>query len=126
MVALPDMASIRAVTAALDTYQKLGYPKEKLKLALNTTFPRLGIPKDKIEAALGMQAVATIPYVQDIFVEAINHGRPFVLEKPHEMISGLLEDVALFLSKDAHRKTKPEPPTEAWKRAYKRYQERKK
>ena len=126
MVVSPDMASIRAATAALDTYQKLGYPKEKLKLALNTTFPRLGLSKDKIEAALGMQAAAAIPYVQDVFVEAINHGQPFVSVKPQEMISGLLEDFALFLSKDAHRKSKPEKPTEAWKRAYKRYQERKK
>lgn len=126
MVASPDMASIRAATAALDTYQKLGYPKEKLKLALNATFPRLGLPKDKIEAALGMQVAVSIHYVQDVFVEAINHGQPFVAVKPHEKISGLLEDFALFLSKDAHRKSKPESPTESWKRAYKRYQERKK
>jgi pilus assembly protein CpaE len=126
MVVSPDMASIRAATAALDTYQKLGYPKEKIKMALNATFPRLGLPKDKIEAALGMQAAVAIPYVQDIFVDAINRGQPFVSEKPHETISALLEDFALFLSKDAHRKTKPEHPTDAWKRVYKRYQERKK
>ena len=32
MVASPDMASIRAAAAALDTYGKLGYAREKLKL----------------------------------------------------------------------------------------------
>ena len=126
MVASPDMASIRAVTAAQDTYLKLGYPKEKIKLILNATFPRGGLPRDKIEAALGMQAIATVPYVPDIFVEAINLGQPPIFYKQQETISGLLEDLAFFLSKDAQKKAKPENPTESWERVYKRYQKRKK
>jgi len=126
MVASPDMASIRAVTAALDTYDKLGYDKEKIKLVLSAIFPHSSLTKEKIETALRMPAIATIPYVQDLFVDAINLGQPPVLEKPHEAVSGLLEDFALHLSKDAHKKSKPENPTEAWKRVYKRHQQRKK
>ena len=124
MVASPEMASIRAATAALDTYDKIGYPREKVKLVLNATFPRAGLPKDKIETALGMTAVATIPYVQDLFVEAINLGRPPVFHKPQEPVSSLLEDFAFFLSRDSHKKTKPQNPTEAWTRVYKRYMQR--
>ncbi len=126
MVASPDMASMRAVTAAMDTYAKLGYGKDKVRLVLNATFPRAGLPKDKIEAALGMASAITIPHFPDIFVEAINYGRPPVFHKPNEPASALLEDFALYLSKEAHKKAKPENPTEAWKRVYKRYQERKK
>jgi Flp pilus assembly CpaE family ATPase len=70
------MASIRAVRAALDTYTKLGYSTDKIKLVLNATFPRAGLAKDKIEAALGVAFLATIPYVPELFVEAINYGRP--------------------------------------------------
>jgi hypothetical protein len=73
-----------------------------------------------------MPALATIPYVQDLFVDAINLGQPPVLERPNESVSALLEDFAFHLSKDIHKKTKPENPTEAWKRVYKRYQGRKK
>jgi pilus assembly protein CpaE len=126
MVASPDMASIRAVTAALDTYDKLGYDKEKVKLVLNATFPHSSLTREKIESALRMPAVITIPYVQDLFVDAINFGQPPVLERPNEMVSGILEDFALYLSKDSHKKTRPEIPTEAWNRAYKRFQQRKK
>ena len=126
MVASPEMASIRAVIAALDTYEKLGYPKEKIKLVLSATFPHSSLTKDKIEAAFRMPAIATIPYVQNLFVDAINLGQPPVLEKPHEAVSGLLEDFAFHLSKDAHKKSKPDSPTETWKRVYKRYQQRKK
>ncbi len=125
MVACPDMSSLRAAFAALDTYKKLGYPKEKLKLILNTTFPRAGLPKDKIESALGMQTSMVVPYTDSLFVEAINYGRPPVYSKPNEPVSGLLEDFAFYLSRDEHKKSKPLEPTDAWKRVYKRYQERK-
>jgi pilus assembly protein CpaE len=124
MVASPDMASVRAVTAAMDTYEKLGYPKEKIKFVLSATFPHSALSKDKIEAALGMSTFATIPYAQDVFVDAINLGQPLVSARPDLPVSGLLEDFAFHMSKDAHRKAKPEDPTEAWKRVYKRHQER--
>jgi pilus assembly protein CpaE len=126
LLASPDMASVRAVTAALDTYEKLGYPKDKIKFVLNATFPHSNLSKEKIEPALGMTAFATLPYVQDVFVNAINLGQPLLFDKPDLPISGLLEDLAFHLSKDEHKKAKPENPTEAWKRVYKRYQERKK
>lgn len=125
MIASPDMASIRAASAAMDTYKKLGYSKEKLKLILNATFPRSGLPKDKIETAIGMQSSMVIPYTDTLFVEAINYGRPPVQFKPNEPVCGLLEDFAFHLSRDEHKKSKPANPTEAWKRVYKRYQERK-
>jgi len=126
MTAAPDVASVRAAAAALDTYHKLDYPAEKIKLVLNATFPKHGLPKDKIEAALGVPVMVTIPYTPDRFVEAINFGQPLISAKPDEPIAGLFEDLAFYLSKDSHKKTRPENPTETWKRVYKRYSERKK
>jgi pilus assembly protein CpaE len=126
LVSAPDMASVRATAAALDTYQKLGYPTERIKPLLNAVFPRSSLSKEKIETAMGMEFVAAIPHVPDTILEAINLGRPLVLDKPKEPISALLEDFAFFLSKKEHKKTKPENPTETWNRVYKRYQGRKK
>ena len=125
MVTSPDMSSIRATYAAMDTYKKLGYPKEKLKLVLNATFSRGGLSKEKIESALTMQAGLVIPYTETLFVEAINYGRPPVFSKPNEPVCGLLEDFAFYLSREEHKKSKPLAPTDTWKRVYKRYQERK-
>lgn len=125
IIASPDMSSIRAASAAIDTYKRLGYSKEKMRLILNATFPRSGLPKDKIETAIGMQTSMVIPYTDTLFVEAINFGRPPVQFKPNEAVCGLLEDFAFHLSRDENKKSKPADPTEAWKRVYKRYQERK-
>lgn len=125
MVTAPDMASLRSAAAALDTYDRLGYDKDKIKLVLSAVFPHSSLTKEKIETALRMPAMVTIPYVQDLFVDAINLGQPPLLEKPHEAVSGLLEDFAFHLSQDTHKKSKPENPTEAWKRVYQRFQQRK-
>jgi pilus assembly protein CpaE len=125
LIASPDMSSIRAASAAMDTYKKLGYSKEKVKLILNATFPRSGLAKDKIETAVGMPSSMVIPYTDALFVEAINFGRPPLQFKPNEPVCALLEDFAFHLSRDEHKKAKPATPTEAWKRVYKRYQERK-
>jgi pilus assembly protein CpaE len=126
VVATPDLASVRAVAAALNTYQRLGYPSEKIKLVLNATFPRMGLPREKIESALGIPISILIPYTQDLFVESINLGQPFVLTKPKEPVSELVEDYAFRLSKTEYKKTRPSKPTEAWSRVYKRYVEKRK
>jgi pilus assembly protein CpaE len=126
MLATPDVASVRAVAAAMDTYKKLNYPPEKIKLILNATFPKHGLPKDKIESALGIPIMLTIPYTADAFVEAINYGLPLISSKPDEPVAGFLEDLAFSLSKESHKKTRPETPSDVWNHVYKRYSERKK
>jgi pilus assembly protein CpaE len=126
MLISPDMASIRAASAALDTYSKLNYPSEKIKLVLNTTFPKYGLNKATIESALSMPILITLPFTPDLFVQSINNGQPLILDKPSEPISGLIEDFSFHLSIDLDKKSKPENPTEAWMRVYKRFQERRK
>jgi pilus assembly protein CpaE len=122
----PDMASVRAAAAALDVYKKLGYPSEKIKPLLNAPFPHSSLSKEKIETAIGKDFVASFPYVSDLAVEAINRGRPLVLDRPKESISALFEDFAFFISKKEDKKSKPDNPSDAWKRVFKRYQSRKK
>jgi pilus assembly protein CpaE len=122
----PEMSSIRAAAAALDTYSRLNYPQERIKLVLNTTFPRLGITREKIEGALSYPVAMTIPFVPDRLVEAINKGQPPMFAQPDDPFSALIEDFAFMLSKDRHKKTKPMQPTAGWKRVYKRFAQRRK
>ena len=95
ILAAPDVASLRATAAAMDTYTKLNYPPEKIKLVLNAIFPKHGLQKDKIEAALGVPVLLVIPYSSDLFVQAINYGQPIVSTKPEEPVAALFE-ILLF------------------------------
>ena len=124
LLVAPEMASIRAAAAALDTYTKLNYPTDKIKLALNAVFPRSGLSREKIETALALPITVTIPHIPDKFVHAINFGQPLVFNNPEDPASGLFEDFAFHLSKNEHKKGKPEKPSETWLRVYKRYLER--
>jgi len=126
LVLTPEMSGIRAAAAALDTYGRINYPTEKIKLVLNNTFPRNSIPREKIETALGYPIALTIPYVPDRLVDAINKGQPPLLTHPEEPLAALFEDFAFLLSKERHKKTKPVKPSEGWKRVYKRFTARRK
>ena len=126
LVVAPEMASIRAAAAALDTYSKLGYPPEKIILVLNAIMPRSGLSKEKIESALSLPITVTVPYVADKFVHAINYGQPFLSKYPEETASSLFEDFAFYLSQSEHKEKKPAAPSETWQRVYKRIIARKK
>lgn len=121
LVIAPELSSVRAAAAALDTYNRLGYPPEKIRLVLNNIFPRQGLPRERIEQALNKQVTITLPYTPDILVQAINLGRPILPQSPEEPISILMEDFAFYLSLDHHKKTRPEKPTPGWKRVYERF-----
>lgn len=126
LVLAPELASVRAAAAALDTYNKLNYPPEKIKLVLNNVFPRHGLPRERIEQALKKPITLNLPYSQDILVQAINLGKPVLYHQPDEPFASLLEDFAFFLSTEEHKKNRPDKPTQAWKRVYDRFMEARK
>ncbi len=121
LVVAPELSSVRAAAAALDTYEKLGYPADSIKLVLNHTFARYGLPRERIEQALKKKVTISLPYSPDVTVQAINLGRPLLQFQPDEPISTLLEDFAFYLSHDYHKKIRPEKPTQAWKRVRDRF-----
>jgi pilus assembly protein CpaE len=122
LVMAPEMASIRAAAIAIDTYSKLDYPKEKIKLILNWTFEHGGLAKKKIEAALQHEIALVLPFAPRHFVNAINRGKPFVFEHPNDPVSAMIEDFCFSLSKKPHRSIAPAAPSEAWHRVNGRLQ----
>jgi pilus assembly protein CpaE len=116
----PEIASLRAAAAALDTYGKLGYPAEKMRLILNWTFERGGLPAKDIQKALRLPLALILPFAPDKFVGAINRGRPLLAGQPEDPLSGILEDFAFQLSKERHKSVPPAVPSPAWQRLSKR------
>ncbi|HEY9077845.1 MAG TPA: response regulator [Anaerolineaceae bacterium] len=116
----PEMGAVRAAVAALDTYEKLGYPKDRIRLILNWTFERRGLARKNIESALHRSIEAELPFASELLVESINYGRPLVYYKPEETISELIENLAYRLSGEEHRKNPPAAPGPAWQRVTRR------
>lgn len=120
IVIAPEMASVRAAAAAIETYKKLGYDQEKITIVMNWTFERHGLARKNIEAALHHSIDVILPFKPEIVIEAINYGQPFLGAKPSEDISEMIENLAYGISKEEDRTIPPVTPTKAWLRTTKR------
>ena len=116
----PEMASVRAAYAALNTYKRLGYDLDKLKIIMNTTFEGKSLTRKSIENTLHHQVDLLLPFGQNLFVDAINYGKPIILTKSTEPYSSLLEDFAYTMSTEEHRLSRPKDPSPTWLRVSKR------
>lgn len=116
LVVAPEMSSLRAAMNALDIYDKLGFPPEKIKLLLNSNSSIIGIRQAQIEKVLGHPVNFVIPYEPDEVIRAVNFGEPFYMKNASLPISMRLEEMAYILSNEVHKNLPPAAPTEAWKR----------
>jgi pilus assembly protein CpaE len=116
----PEMASVRAVHAAFNTYKRLGYDLDKIKIVLNTTFEGKALSRKSIENSLHHPIDVLLPFGQDLFVNAINYGKPVILAKSAETYSSFLEDFAYKMSTEEHRLSPPKDPSQTWLRVSKR------
>jgi len=94
----PEIACLKVTTAALDVFQALEYPPQKLIAVLNWPFARGGLPQKNVEAALHTPLGMVIPHERALFVEAINRGVPLVLSHPEAPASLALQQLAYRLS----------------------------
>ena len=125
LVVAPEMSSLRAAMSTLDIYEKLGFPKEKVKLVLNQNSSITGIRQVQIEKVLEAPMTSQFPYEPDEVIRAINFGEPFLLKDYDLPISKEIEDLAYLLSDDIHKNLPPAAPTDAWKRVTARIGEKK-
>jgi pilus assembly protein CpaE len=112
----PEMSSLRAAMSALDIYDKLEFPREKIKLLLNSNSSTVGIRQTQIEKVLNHPVDFVIPYEPEAVLRAVNFGQPFLLEHSDLPISMKLEDMAYHLSHEIHKNLPPAAPTDTWKR----------
>lgn len=120
LVTTADLASLRAAAATLETYRRLGYPQERIRLLLNNTFERSGLARKNVETALKHSVDQILPYDPDTVIQAINYGQPFIYYKPEAPISQLVENFVYMISDDGDRTIPPSTPSKAWQRTLKR------
>jgi Flp pilus assembly CpaE family ATPase len=116
LVVTPEMASLRAAVGALNIYERLGFPDEKIHMVLNHNVNATGIRQPQLEKALGRRIDTVIPYEPNEVIRAINFGEPFFLKDPDLSISVAIENLAFNLSHEIHKNIPPAVPTNTWKR----------
>ncbi len=124
VILAPELASVRSTVMALEVFETLEYPLNRIRLILNWVFERHGLSVPDIETGLNRDIKSVIPFSSDDFVRAINFGSPPVLQEPESPLGAIFEDLAFWVSQNEHKKQRPKEPTEAWKRLAKRMRQR--
>jgi pilus assembly protein CpaE len=112
----PDLSSVRSTSVALEVFQKLGYPPEKIKLILNWTFSGKGLARVEIEKAIKKKVDIVLPNVGDALVSALTYGKPPAFADPNGPIGALFEDLAYHWSKEIHRVAQPKTVRDGYQR----------
>lgn len=89
-----EVPAINRVSQFLEVAERLGYPKQKLRLVCNRVDAYYGIRPQQVEARLRTRFVSQIPEDTRLVVSAVNRGVPFVLSQKSAPISRALQTLA--------------------------------
>jgi pilus assembly protein CpaE len=116
LVMAPEMASLRTTMSALEIYDRLGIPLEKVKIVLNNNSSSPAIKQAQLEKVLKRNFDFVLPYEAGEVNRALNFGQPFILSNPDLPICLNLEKMAYALTDDSLKAMPPVAPSAAWKR----------
>lgn len=116
LVMAPEMASLRTTLSALEIYDRLGIPLDKVKIVLNNNSSSPAIKQAQLEKVLKRPIDFVLPFEAGEVNRALNFGQPFILNNPDLPICLNLEKMAYAMSDDAHRAIPPAVPSQTWKR----------
>jgi len=116
LVMAPEMASLRTTMSALEIYDRLGIPLEKVKIVLNNNSSSPAIKQAQLEKVLRRNFDFVLPFEAGEVNRALNFGQPFILSNPDLPICLNLEKMAYALSDDSYKAIPPVAPSATWKR----------
>jgi len=112
----PEMASLRTTMSALEIYDRLSIPLEKVKIVLNNNSSSPAIKQVQLEKVLKRNFDFVLPYEAGEVNRALNFGQPFILSNPDLSICLNLEKMAYALTDDSFKEIPPVAPSATWKR----------
>src|SRR6266550_405166 len=96
-----DIPAIRSTQRALETFDRLGYPRKKIRIVVNRWSKQIDLDLQQVEKFLGEPVVGFVPSDYQTAVTSINLGRPLVQSEPNSRIAQEIRRVARTISKGA-------------------------
>jgi pilus assembly protein CpaE len=116
LVMAPELASLRTTMSAIEIYDRLGIPIDKVKIALNNNSSNPAIKQAQLEKVLKRPIDFVLPFEAGEVNRALNFGQPFILSNPDLPICLTLERMAYSMSDDTYKALPPAVPSPTWKR----------
>ncbi len=118
-----DIPAIRSTQRSLEIFDRLGYPREKVRIVVNRWSKQIDLDLRQVEKFLGEPVIGFIPSDYQTAVTSINLGQPLVLSDPGCKIAVEIKRITNTLTSGAvHVEQEPisAPRRNLWKSIFKR------
>jgi pilus assembly protein CpaE len=82
-----DIPAIRSTQRALEIFDRLGYPRKKIRIVVNRWSKQIDLDLRQVEKFLGEPVVGFVPSDYQTAVTSINLGRPLVQSDPNSKVA---------------------------------------
>jgi pilus assembly protein CpaE len=96
-----DIPAIRSTQRALEIFDRLGYPRKKIRIVVNRWSKQIDLDLRQVEKFLGEPVIGFVPSDYQTAVTSINLGQPLVLSEPNCKIAQEIRRVARTLMSGA-------------------------
>ncbi len=93
-----DIAAIRSAQRTLQIFDRVGYPRTKVRIVVNRWSKQVDLDLPQVEKALGEPVFCSLPSDYQTVVKSINLGIPLVISNPSCKIAREIKQVAHALS----------------------------
>src|SRR4029079_5717743 len=119
-----DIPAIRSTQRALEIFDRLGYPRKKVRVVVNRWSKQIDLVLREVEKFLGEPVIGFVPSDYQSTVNSINLGTPIVTSDPGSKIAQEIKRIAQKLNDGAAvlMDQNPEPRKSLWTSFLKRGQ----
>lgn len=108
LVMTMDIPGIRSTKRALKVFERLGYPRGKIRVVVNRWSKNIDVELQKVEAHLDEQLIGFIPNDYPKVIESINLGQPLVQTESSSKLAIEIKRIASLVQGTKHP-TSPQP-----------------
>jgi pilus assembly protein CpaE len=116
-----DIPAIRSTQRALEIFDRLGYPRQKVRIVVNRWSKQIDLDLRQVEKFLGEPVIAYVPSDYQTAVTSINLGQPLVQSDPNCKIAMEIKRIARTVASGAvHTEEDAQPRRTLWDSLFKR------
>jgi pilus assembly protein CpaE len=109
-----DIPAVRSTQRALQIFDRLGYPRHKVKIVVNRWSKQIELDIKQVERFLGERVVGYVQSDYNTAVNSINLGQPLVESEPTSRIAGEIRGIAASVVGSVTPSTVTEPRRGLW------------
>jgi pilus assembly protein CpaE len=115
-----DIPAIRSTQRALEIFDRLGYPRKKIRIVVNRWSKQIDLDLRHVEKFLGEPVIGFVPSDYQTAVTSINLGRPLVQSEPNSKIALEIKRIAQTIATGLVAQEEPKPRRAFWNSFFKR------